>query len=72
MLGCGLLDLDILVNLTVALDPARRAITDAGWVCAHLSSTSTRAAKRWELNTVLIVNTNNRTTVGLANNTGQR
>ena len=31
-----------------------------------------RVAKRWELNTVLIVNTNNRTTVGLANNTGQR
>ena len=31
----------------------------------------TRVAKRWELNTVLIVNTNNRTTVGLANNTGQ-
>ena len=31
-----------------------------------------RVAKRWELNTVLIVNTNNRTTVGLANNTGQQ
>ena len=31
-----------------------------------------RVSKRWELNTVLIVNTNNRTTVGLANNTGQR
>ena len=35
-------------------------------------SGSGRASKRWELNTVLIVNTNNRTTVGLANNTGQR
>ena len=32
---------------------------------------ASRVAKRWELNTVLIVNTNNRTTVGLANNTGQ-
>ena len=31
-----------------------------------------RASKRWELNTVLIVNNNNRTTVGLANNTGQQ
>ena len=31
-----------------------------------------RDAKRWELNTVVIVNNNNRTTVGLANNTGQQ
>ena len=38
----------------------------------HAFSIPARVAKRWELNSVLIVNNNNRTTVGLANNTGQQ
>ena len=45
--------------------PSQRCLAAGG------ASDAARVAKRWELNTVLIVNTNNRTTVGLANNTGQ-
>ena len=41
-------------------------------LCAQAIWLGGRVAKRWELNSVLIVNNNNRTTVGLANNTGQQ
>ena len=52
---------------SVRTSQAGLARTDV-WAVLHLC----RVAKRWELNTVLIVNNNNRTTVGLANNTGQQ
>ena len=64
--SCGVLSVSV---LSAVIQSKHRVVVavESGMTDADRA----RASKRWELNTVLIVNNNNRTTVGLANNTGQ-